>query len=492
MNIQLDFGGFDPSFIGVSVRFGNARSFDFYKTHTKSPSPLPVSEMSHDERFEALSIASVLSHEIRHFHDFLLTPYSARVFALRIRMLIYLLQILPEIVKDGPNCVPVPFATWCSLDEAEREAQLAWLPLRVDGERWRPVQLPRILKGVPADNGPMAQALAKVLNLREEIRELAYNPAGQGKDALIQPWQIFELPAVFVQMSEIWHTYGAEETSFYLKYLDDAGPNPYSTMLRLTRKLWDDKGRLMNLNVASAMATWCLLGSYKKDNWKACPTERYARLWLHLSKVGVPEWSGDAIALFNQWSMALGLSTVHDGIKEARDNFYATHTAIKAKAASLAQTMVGTSGTELLLRVTQAVGMASDHMMQSFESEPNAYVEPYRYLKSVDRYVNPLYRKVYAGGLLSLYENEASLKQRGATVQWGFEVNGRLLVQSLVEPYPLSEHRFLDAEDTLLLASLNGLVDFLVSDTDRVNIDVQQTGELFFGGTHLRAFEVFV
>lgn len=492
MNIQLDFGGFDPSFIGVSVRFGNARSFDFYKAYTKSASPLPVSQMGHDERFEALSIASVLSHEIRHFHDFLLTPYSARVFALRIRMLIYLLQALPEIVKDGPNCVPVPFATWCGLDEAEREAQLAWLPPRADGERWRPVQLPRIVKGMPADNGPMAQALAKVLTLREEIRELAYNPAGQGKDASIQPWHIFELPAVFVQMSELWHTYGAEETNFYFKYLNDAGPNPYSTMLRRTHKLWDDKGRLMDLNVANAMATWCLLGSYKKDEWKACPTERYDRLCLHLSEVGVPEWGGDASALFNQWSMALDLSTVHDGIKEARDNFHATHVAIKAKAGSLAQTVVGASGTEFLQRVTRAVGSASDHMMQSFESEPNAYVSPHRYLKSVDRYVNPLYRKVYAGGLLSSGENEASLKQRGATVQWGREVNGRLLVESLVEPYPLSEHRFLDAEDALLLAGLNGLGDFLVSDTDRVSIDVQRSGEVFLGGTHLRAFEVFV
>lgn len=83
MAIQLDFGGFDPSFVGVTIRFGNERIWRIYQAFRASPDPLPVSSLPRDERFEALSAISVLSHEVRHFHDFLLTPYSARVFNLQ-------------------------------------------------------------------------------------------------------------------------------------------------------------------------------------------------------------------------------------------------------------------------------------------------------------------------------------------------------------------------------------------------------------------------
>ena len=63
----------------------------------------------------------------------------------------------------------------------------------------------------------------------------------------------------------------------------------------------------------------------------------------------------------------------------------------------------------------------------------------------------------------------------------------------LHKPCALSSSPIRDSpRRSLQLASLIGLGDFLVSDTDRVSMDVQRPGEAFFSGTHLRPVEIFV
>src|ERR1043166_2489717 len=93
--MQRDFGGFDPSFVGVTLRFENEDAWRRYQAQNASPTPLSVKGLPPESRFEALSLASVVSHEVRHFHDFLISPYSARVFSLRLKALINELSTLP-------------------------------------------------------------------------------------------------------------------------------------------------------------------------------------------------------------------------------------------------------------------------------------------------------------------------------------------------------------------------------------------------------------
>src|SRR6185436_20958930 len=114
MGIQMDFGGFDPSFIGITRYFGNPRVWQFNQEFTRSQNPVSVLSIPHEQAFEALATVSVLSHEIRHFHDFLLSPYQANLFRLRIQSLVNLLGIAPYILKgEDINCLPVPISKWC-------------------------------------------------------------------------------------------------------------------------------------------------------------------------------------------------------------------------------------------------------------------------------------------------------------------------------------------------------------------------------------------
>src|SRR5450755_1996275 len=109
MAIQMDFGGFDPSFLGVTIRFGSAGAWNAYQD--LSESELPSIPPDPDEAFERLSIASVLAHETRHFHDFFLSPYSARVFRWRVSALASLMQLMPLLIEDEANCMPLPLST---------------------------------------------------------------------------------------------------------------------------------------------------------------------------------------------------------------------------------------------------------------------------------------------------------------------------------------------------------------------------------------------
>jgi hypothetical protein len=491
VSIQQDFGGFDPSFLGVTLRFGNERAFNFYKAYAASENPLPVSHLSSDERFEALSITSVMAHETRHFHDFFLTPYSARVFGKRVRMLAELLQMLPHLVRDGPNCMPVPLVKWCALNEQQRATQLQWLPPLPDGVSWIPVDVPYMEIGATMPADAMGQLLWATFRLRNEITDLAFQPAGHANGQTIQPWQIFELPAILVQINEILWTYGETQAGFYVSYLEQAESNPYTTMLRRTRKLWDDRDRLMDTTIANAMAAWSLLGSYAKDQWKACPTERYAALWLHLKATGIPEWNDNAGELFQAWSTALHLSTVQDGMNEARQSYANTQIAIDSKADQLAS-ILGSDYSSLLQRLTSGVSQASQHMVDAVAGDLNAYIATDAYTHSVHRYVNPLLRKIYDGGMLAGLSAEEASREPGNVIEWAYEQDGRLLVESRVEPYNVSPHTFVTAEDALEFSRLSALGDFLISDTDRMNLDVQRTASVFFRDSHLRPFEVFV
>ena len=123
MGVQQDFGGFDPSFLGVTIRFGSDRSWQIYENAVESAEPLPIpAGNSSEETFETISITSVLSHEVRHFHDFFLTSYSAYLFRLRIQLLLNILELLPRLTEsDGHyNCVPIPISKWCVLSAVER------------------------------------------------------------------------------------------------------------------------------------------------------------------------------------------------------------------------------------------------------------------------------------------------------------------------------------------------------------------------------------
>src|SRR5260221_3708 len=88
--IQQDFGGFDPKFLGVTIKIASGENWQSVKSQMEGRDPETEFILAHPPRkaFELLSLATVLSHEFRHFHDFLVSPFGAEIFRSRIMALV--------------------------------------------------------------------------------------------------------------------------------------------------------------------------------------------------------------------------------------------------------------------------------------------------------------------------------------------------------------------------------------------------------------------
>ena len=125
--VQRDFGGFDSKFLGVSVRIESERFFHILDelATTGAIDPSLVSRSEPQQGFEAVSAASVITHEARHFHDFLIAPAGAAILALRLLAYLNAIQFL-SAMRDGEiwktaNCLPIPLPRWCMKAPEERD-----------------------------------------------------------------------------------------------------------------------------------------------------------------------------------------------------------------------------------------------------------------------------------------------------------------------------------------------------------------------------------
>ena len=501
MAVQQDFGGFDPSFLGVTIRFGNERSWRIYDDALASTQPLPIPAGSNpDEQFERISITSVLSHEVRHFHDFFLTSYSAYLFRLRIQLLLNVLELLPSLVGDTVryNCVPVPISKWCVLPDSDRSARLSKLPPRADGKPWVSVGLPyldqealesapgpKILSGSPE---AVQKLMAAAIRGQARIHDLTYNPTTVSDTASFQPWQVFELSGLLVQMQEIWHYYGVKETENFTNYLISSR-TPYGAMLRVMRHMWGKMQLPFDTRLTSAMVSWSLLGSYERDSWKACPTERFVRLWTHLLERGIPRPAGRLTSLFDDWSKATELSTVDEGLHDTLSTFRRAHDAVR-DFAKVKESFAAESFGPFLVEVLDAVAKTSEHMIAAFRRNPDRYVYPDLYIQEISSFANPSIRLLADGGFIHFDSPRETRDKKGYIVEWAIQENGEDLIASMIAPCSLSNHAFLRARDVQKLSAMISLTDFLFAAKARARIDIQRSGRVWFSAAELRPVEI--
>lgn len=500
MGIQLDYGGFDPAFIGITLRFSNARAWQTFDASRKADAVLQLAELTPDEGFEAISTTSVISHEVRHFHDFLLTPYSARIFKLRIQALVNAHQTLSFLFDDSPNCILTPISTWCRLTDTERQRELSYLPARPGDQQWKPVVIPFIQdETLSHPQSPrvelvrdeaLEQLIRAAMTAAQRIEELTYNPCTIREKASFQAWQVFELSGLLVQHQDVEQTRGAKASQFFVDYLLASRDNPYAQMLQLVAGPWKAAGRPLDRDMASAMATWSLLGSYEKDQWKACPSTRFIDLWQYLSKKGIPASVDDLLILFDFWSEQLGLSTVADGLKETRKTFHQLVTLLDDYIKQFYSARFFKIYGPMLKRVANGIADASDHMATEFNNDPFGYVFPGRYVNDASRFVSPILRIMFEGGGLTISDTQKALERRGYIIQWAAKTGKGDIISSMIEPYAFSEKSFLNPQDVDQLATMIGLTDFLFAESARARFEVQRPGRSYFEGSNTIPIEI--
>src|ERR1022692_106059 len=100
MAIQVAFGEWEPSFFGVTLQFSGRRAWQTYRRLIYGEVD-PVDNLPPDERFETIAVGSATIHEMRHFHDSLLSSYCAHIALQRTNMLANALQLFPLLTEPG-------------------------------------------------------------------------------------------------------------------------------------------------------------------------------------------------------------------------------------------------------------------------------------------------------------------------------------------------------------------------------------------------------
>lgn len=300
--IQADFGGFNPRFMGISLKLNSKEEFDTWQTfYILNKKPV-------DEEHNLLKVVtrSVLEHEYRHYHDFLISPYNSYLLRMRIQALQNGIQALDNIPAIDGNCLPVPISRWLLMDNAQREAQMDdWRAItKPHGDfGWVPVSLPnRSKEALLADVPPVRQYLPNTSNnqaveLFVEAAVRSYMRIGQLSEGFgdrisypfLYPANFFEIPALCVQAQSIWESQGALSANSFLEYLNDSNLG-YATLFQKFCQLAtllgkvhpeDQKEGQFFKNIMK-MSVWCLLGNYQLEEKNACPSIRYDRLLTHL------------------------------------------------------------------------------------------------------------------------------------------------------------------------------------------------------------------
>ncbi|MFQ5962762.1 MAG: hypothetical protein ACE5KZ_00580 [Candidatus Scalinduaceae bacterium] len=481
-SIQADYGGFNPKYVGVVIRVADQNSCNWLD-RAGSITENEILSLSPVQAFDALSMVSVCSHEVRHFHDFLIAPYSQMLWRLRMVILFNGVQTLGHLIdmknNESFNCIPVPISSWSRYDYHKRQSMLKHLsdlrPLK-NGLHYRPCTLPfftldnSLLKLAKNETlNHFDRLIAVTMHYYQMMRNFTFRPPKQSESVIYQPCHIFELSGLICQMQTIWSDLGKQSLQRFQDIVFKELNVPYIILYRALLNIWHRHNKLMPLEMASAIVFWSLMGSYEDDKWRACPTFRFAAIHNYLLKAGPPNGSSLSIQLFDDWSDITNLSKVNKafkhGLREA-DKF----PKMIEKVFPLDLAWANLFDKSIFLKFIKNVCDAQKHMINIFLENPETYIDPSKYNNSCSKYVNPPVRQDFIkGGVLI----EKNFESRGEVVYRGFENDqGLQIAQSFSRSVTLSKIKFIDAQEAHNIFILTSMIDQLFYDQNRDDPDV--------------------
>ncbi len=215
-----------------------------------------------DNAVANLAIASAEVHERRHFHDWLLSPYTAAINAIRSEVFANCLQVGHRLHADGTTVIPVPLSRWLRKSKPEQEALVnMWQSLLGDSVR---IQLPDFTY-------PGLTEVIEAVTRRYRSIGMLFEPI---EGTQVDGAAIFEASALNIQVQTIHDTLGETASNLFANAMSTlAPPSRYGwfpqAMMALRRP-----GEIVENDTLSTIATWCLLGNEDADSANAHPLVR--------------------------------------------------------------------------------------------------------------------------------------------------------------------------------------------------------------------------
>lgn len=388
--IPEDYGGFAPRFFGVTIRLHSERDFayldDYMTGRLQDPEDLSL---------KVIALKSVLEHEVRHFHDFLVSPYGSFVFRAKLQAAIHghaLLGLLKELPGEW---LPAPVVAWCLMKDQERQEYIAeWRATLGSGISL--VELPNLeqidfSKVAPSaeislkssdPNAAIAFLAHSVQLSYNRIRELTQGMMADTSSPELTPCNFFEVLALSTQLQSIWHAQSADCAQVFWAMLAESEAS-YAKLWRRVQVLvmglpaprHSNHGSPSVIDQIVAVVLWCTLGNLMSDNIRACPNGRFLLLENFLKTHGSDEdIAYDVAPVWRRWDEALGFRSWRDGVE---------HTLVSNKlhGARLEQSQDGGIG-HIASEIFRSFCQQQEIVVQTFLKDPNLLVKQEQYVNS--------------------------------------------------------------------------------------------------------------
>jgi hypothetical protein len=412
------FGAFDGRFLGITIELSGAgrrsRLPWLSPTCLDRAAAAPIlSCVDADAPLTGLLEATCVTHELRHFHDFALSPIGASALRARYLATINTMPLLPWFACQ-PGVLPVPLSAWIKLPESHREAywSRASRLFAADEQPFlRPLAVP-YASVVGLGPGPPGEGEAKVTKRRfgdGEIGDVLHLIAGQFERAEYMlggvavrhdrwnPAQLFEANALVTQMQHLRLATSATIANGVLTELHFANGD-YAKVLKRVGALLGAPAPGGAVRVAlpdiAALCTYALAGPCEPKYSYGQAIVRFCAIAKHVAGGTMPVAEMAIRELYEHWDRVLeadGLLTAptFEGIEASL--------AIDAELARDLDEELAVKPTRydltLPIKLCFREFLAARRVLcEHFLDDPDAYVRPKAYLQQLPRLPRPAVR----------------------------------------------------------------------------------------------------
>jgi hypothetical protein len=465
------YGEFDPKFPGISLHADSAAAWERIVRYSLGPETPDLGAASTPDAFlDAVSSLSVTIHELRHFHDFLISDYGARLVRARLQVVLNMLEVVQAFRRldtwRDANVVLTPLSDWCRLDPEQRRAEIDGLNWA--GAHYRPPELPYFADGWSPPDRALAGAhdvswevLARQLQFcgyyQERVRRLNGKPEGL-EQAPYYPQQFAEASAILCQQAEIMSAWDAETANGFTAMLLAPG-NRYGMALAHVGLLFRKRGRV-DARLVAAFLGWCLFGNYASGT-DAFPVVRFARLGQVLLEnpdkaipTTAPRTPRDWHRLFGRWDELTDQPATMDDLGRSVREMELSFAKVRAR---VAETSRDEPYGDFLAGIGQIV-RARSAMVDQFLTDPGAYLSPADYRLNMDRWTAaPVKITVPANSALIDVDED-----RWTVYASQQDETGRTLVTVMGLREPLRGTHHIDPELAFQVYNLSSVADVLI------------------------------
>lgn len=457
------YGSFNPNFYGVSQALNTPEAFVLLKEYAAAADVSDWHDAQEDHDLARLAAVSAIDHEVRHFHDFLLSPWAMQTMVFRLQATINGQTAIKALANASGDFIPVPLTRWMGWDAERRDE---WLKL--DGaaagiqSASQLVSFPTVDFDTPM--GRVASALeedevnAQITMIAEACARSYFSmekfraPIDTPIDLKVSSTGLYEATAHIVQGAAIYRGQGE---AAYRSFMAEISRNKqdYLVPLNLVMFILSEHGIVPHAKRLLQLFTWTLITPPGLPAEVAHPANRFY-VMLQLLRAGpealMSQNESSTAAVWDALDQAANLPAWNDILGAAQEYFDARVEIIK-------QTFTGNGSVAdsllpLVDRWQQDVRMICDQIINNAD----AYCDPVTYLDNwSNRLPAPLYMVHFGGNAHSLQGPMESDRTRLITAPY----DKNLVLASIHSIFPgTPDHLLADAGE---IYEIQKIVDYV-------------------------------